>query len=628
MNINIRSNPMRKWFIWAIVMIGCLPINKALAQQSGDAERNTLRIMSYNIRNGRGMDEVTDLGRIADAICKVAPDVVAVQEVDSVTGRSGGIDVLRTLGERTLMFPTYAPAIDFDGGKYGVGMLSKEKPVSYRYIALPGREEERVLLWVEFERYIFCCTHLSLTPEDRMLSLPILRREAAFAHKPLFIAGDWNATAHSPFITEISKDFLLLSNPKQATFPAFTPDSCLDYIAGYVKNGQPFTRLSAWVPEEAVASDHRPVVTEVRLKARPEEIFYAAPYLQNPTEGGITVMWQTRVPTYSWVEYGTDTTQLKRARTIVDGQVVCNNKLHKIRLDDLQPGQKYYYRVCSQEMLLYQAYKKVFGNTARSAFSEFTLPVTGTDSFTAVVFNDLHQHTHTFRALCRQIQDIDYDFVVFNGDCVDDPASHDQATAFISELTEGVRGDCIPTFFMRGNHEIRNAYSIGLRDHFDYVGDKTYGSFNWGDTRFVMLDCGEDKPDSTWVYYGLNDFTGLRKDQVNFLSKELSGKEFKQASKRVLLNHIPIYGNGDAYEPCPELWGSLLAKAPFNVNISAHTHQYAFHPKDSLGNNFPVIVGGGYKLDSATVMVLRKKGDEMSLRVLNAKGETLLDLKL
>ena len=89
---------MRKWFIWAIVLIGCLPINKALAQQSGDAERNTLRIMSYNIRNGRGMDEVTDLGRIAEAIRKVAPDVVAVQEVDSVTGRSGGIDVLRRLG--------------------------------------------------------------------------------------------------------------------------------------------------------------------------------------------------------------------------------------------------------------------------------------------------------------------------------------------------------------------------------------------------------------------------------------------------------------------------------------------------------------------------------------------------
>ena len=625
MNINIRSNPMRKWFIWASVMIGCLPINKALAQQSGDAERNTLRIMSYNIRNGRGMDEVTDLGRIADAICKVAPDVVAVQEVDSVTVRSGGIDVLRTLGERTLMFPTYAPAIDFDGGKYGVGMLSKEKPVSYRYIALPGREEERVLLWVEFERYIFCCTHLSLTPEDRILSLPSLRREAASAHNPLFIAGDWNATAHSPFITEISKDFQLLSNPKQATFPASTPDSCLDYIAGYVKNGQPFTRLSAWVPEEAVASDHRPVVTEVRLKAKPEEIFYAAPYLQNPTEGGITVMWQTHVPTYSWVEYGTDTTQLKRARTIVDGQVVCNNKLHKIRLDDLQPGQKYYYRVCSQEMLLYQAYKKVFGNTARSAFSEFTLPVTGTDSFTAVVFNDLHQHTHTFRALCRQIQDIDYDFVVFNGDCVDDPASHDQATAFISELTEGVRGDCIPTFFMRGNHEIRNAYSIGLRDHFDYVGDKTYGSFNWGDTRIVMLDCGEDKTDDHWVYYDLNDFTQLRNEQVGFLKKELAAKEFKKAKKRILLHHIPLYGN-DGKNLCTELWTKLLEKAPFDICLNAHTHKYAYHPKGELGNHFPVVIGGGYKMEGATVMILEKRKEELRVRVLDAKGETLLDI--
>ena len=389
-----------------------------------------------------------------------------------------------------------------------------------------------------------------------------------------------------------------------------------------------FTRLSAWVPEEAVASDHRPVVTEVRLKAKPEEIFYAAPYLQNPTEGGITVMWQTHVPTYSWVEYGTDTLNLKKARTIVDGQVICNGLHNKIRLTDLRPGQTYYYRVCSQEIMLYQAYKKEFGETAVSPFYTFKVPSASQEDFTALIFNDLHKQIPTLDALYEQVRDIPYDFVVFNGDCIDDPANEKEALYHLAYLCGKVGASHVPAFFLRGNHEIRNAYSIGLRALFDYVGDKTYGAFSWGDTRFVMLDCGEDKPDSTWVYYGLNDFTGLRKDQVSFLSKELNGKEFKQASKRVLLNHIPIYGNGDAYEPCPELWGSLLAKAPFNVNISAHTHQYAFHPKGSLGNNFPVIVGGGYKLDSATVMVLRKKGNEMSVRVLNARGETLLDLKL
>ena len=102
--------------------------------------------------------------------------------------------------------------------------------------------------------------------------------------------------------------------------------------------------------------------------------------------------------------------------------------------------------------------------------------------------------------MCSQIKGVDYDFVIFNGDCVDDPANHDQATAFISELTEGVEGVRVPVFFMRGNHEIRNAYSVGLHSLFDYVGDKTYGAFNWGDTRIVMLDCGEAKPDDHWVY--------------------------------------------------------------------------------------------------------------------------------
>ena len=208
---------------------------------------------------------------------------------------------------------------------------------------------------------------------------------------------------------------------------------------------------------------------------------------------------------------------------------------------------------------------------------------------------------------------------------VDDPANHDQATAFISELTEGVEGDRVPVFFMRGNHEIRNAYSVGLHSLFDYVGDKTYGSFNWGDTRIVMLDCGEDKPDDHWVYYGLNDFTKLRNDQVGFLKRELASKEFKKAAKRILIHHIPLYGN-DYENLCSGLWGKLLEKAPFNISLNAHTHEYAYHPKGSLGNNFPVIIGGGYSMKSATVMVIEKKKDILKVKVLNTKGEVLLEL--
>jgi len=587
--------------------------------------QNTLKLMSYNIKNANGMDNVCNFQRIANVINNTSPDVVAIQEVDSMTNRSGQKYVLGEIAERTQMHAYFAPAIDYDGGKYGIGLLTKQVPLRLQSLPLPGREEARTLILAEFTDYIYCCTHMSLTEEDRMKSLELVKAFTSSSTKPLFLAGDMNAEPESGFIKELQKDFQILSNPKQHTFPAPDPKETIDYIAMLKQNAKGFAVISAKVINEPMASDHRPILVELRTAEKADKIFRMKPYLQNPVGNGITVMWETTVPAYCWVEYGTDTTQLKRARTIVDGQVVCNNYLHKIRIDGLQPGQKYYYRVCSQEILLYQAYKKVFGNTAQSAFSEFTLPATDTDSFTAVVFNDLHQHTQTFRALCQQIKNVNYDFVVFNGDCVDDPVDHNQATSFISELTEGVCGGRIPTFFMRGNHEIRNAYSIGLRDHYDYVGDRTYGSFNWGDTRIVMLDCGEDKPDDHWVYYGLNDFTQLRNEQVDFLKKELSSKEFKKAGKRVLIHHIPLYGN-DGKNLCANLWTKLLEKAPFNISLNAHTHKYAYHPKGELGNNYPVIIGGGYKMDGATVMILEKKKDELRVKVLNAKGKILLDI--
>ena len=587
--------------------------------------QNTLKLMSYNIKNANGMDNVCNFQRIANVINNASPDVVAIQEVDSMTNRSGQKYVLGEIAERTQMHGYFAPAIDYDGGKYGIGLLTKQVPLRLQTLPLPGREEARTLILAEFVDYIYCCTHMSLTEEDRMKSLELVKAFTSSSTKPLFLAGDMNAEPESGFIKELQKDFQILSNPKQHTFPAPDPKETIDYIATLKQNAKGFAVISAKVINEPMASDHRPILVELRTAEKADKIFRMKHYLQNPVGNGITVMWETTVPAYCWVEYGTDTTQLKRARTIVDGQVVCNNYLHKIRIDGLQPGQKYYYRLCSQEILLYQAYKKVFGNTAQSAFSEFTLPATDTDSFTAVVFNDLHQHTQTFRALCQQIKNVNYDFVVFNGDCVDDPVDHNQATSFISELTEGVCGDRIPTFFMRGNHEIRNAYSIGLRDHYDYVGDRTYGSFNWGDTRIVMLDCGEDKPDDHWVYYGLNDFTQLRNEQVDFLKKELSSKEFKKAGKRVLIHHIPLYGN-DGKNLCANLWTKLLEKAPFNISLNAHTHKYAYHPKGELGNNYPVIIGGGYKMDGATVMILEKKKDELRVKVLNAKGKILLDI--
>lgn len=355
-----------------------------------------------------------------------------------------------------------------------------------------------------------------------------------------------------------------------------------------------------------------------------DRMFRTLPYLQNPTDGGMTVMWQTTIPAYSWVEYGVDTLHLERARLLIDGQAEFTQHIHKIRLDGLRPASRYYYRVCSQEILHYGAYNKEFGTLAVSPFYSFTTCADDADSFTALIFNDLHQNEELFEALYAQVRDVECDFVIFNGDCIDDPKSEEQATYFISRLTEGVGGESVPTIFIRGNHEIRDAYSVGLRQHFDYIGGRTYGAFSWGDTRFVMLDCGEDKPDATEVYYDMNDFTQLRDEQVAFLAKELGSSEFRSAERRILIHHIPIYGMLGR-NLCELLWRPLLDGAEFDVALNAHTHRFAYHRVGSSENSYPVIVGGGRSMNDGTVMILRKAGSDLTVKVLNAHGETLLD---
>lgn len=220
-------------------------------------------LMSFNVRNCSGMDNRRDIGRTASAILRFNPDVVAVQEVDSLTGRSGMRYILGQLADSVGMTATFAPAIDYDGGRYGIGILSKEKPLRVNRRALPGREEERTMVIAEFDSYILACVHLSLTPEDAVASMPVIIEEASRATKPFIIAGDMNSHPDSEFIRLLKEDFVILSDSATPTYPASVPEEVLDYVAIYSKGASlPVSAVRAFVAEEPEASDHRPVVVE------------------------------------------------------------------------------------------------------------------------------------------------------------------------------------------------------------------------------------------------------------------------------------------------------------------------------------------------------------------------------
>lgn len=224
-----------------------------------------LKVMSYNIRNCKGMDKEIVYARVSDVINGEQPDIVMLQEVDSCTRRSSGIVVCDTLASLCGMQAVYAPAIDFDGGKYGIALLSQDKPLSVKRYALPGREEKRALVVTEFKNYVVASTHLSLTEADRNASLPIIIEAAKQYKKPFIIAGDFNAEPNEEFIKNFSRHFTIVGDLVTNTFPADKPNIKIDYIAIFNNKAGKKVKWSDYrVIDEPVASDHRPIVAKLK----------------------------------------------------------------------------------------------------------------------------------------------------------------------------------------------------------------------------------------------------------------------------------------------------------------------------------------------------------------------------
>lgn len=223
-------------------------------------EKEPFKILSYNIRNAKGMDGQVNYERVAAVIRTANPAIAALQELDSVTKRSGGADVLKEIAVRTGMYYTYSAAIDYNGGKYGVGLLSKEKPVSVERITLPGREEKRTLLIVSFPAYVVFCSHFSLTEADQLSSAAIVNEQLKKINKPVYFLGDLNAVPTSAPIRALKEQWQLLSG-ESFTFPSDVPDRCIDYIFG--ARGK-FNVAKTAVIDEPLASDHRPLFVTLK----------------------------------------------------------------------------------------------------------------------------------------------------------------------------------------------------------------------------------------------------------------------------------------------------------------------------------------------------------------------------
>ena len=258
-----------------LAALGGLALTSSVANSVSAQEDKSLRlrILSYNIQIGRGPGgsysdpSQAHLDRTAAVVNAAKPDVVGLQEVDNKTNRSGSdVDQLGEIAKMTSLLPTFVSKIELPGGLYGVGVLSREKPLSTTFAYIKGSSHRRVLEICEFERYYFFNTHFPLTAETRIAAVKVVNEEAdKRGDKPIFFLGDLNAEPDSAEIKELKETWTQIS-PDDATFPADDPKVQIDYI--FVRNADKVVVHEARVVDDSTTSDHRPVFCDVEITAK------------------------------------------------------------------------------------------------------------------------------------------------------------------------------------------------------------------------------------------------------------------------------------------------------------------------------------------------------------------------
>lgn len=238
-----------------------------------------LRVLSYNIRHGEGMDGKVDLERIAKVIGSVKPDLVALQEVDQKTRRTGEVDQPAELARLTGMRQVFGGNISFQGGRYGNAMLSRLPVKRSENHPLPTfyQGEQRGVMEAEVEALgghppvLFFVTHLDYRGNSRERPASAERINGLVAkspNRPAVIAGDLNDRIGSETLKSFEASWARANASELPTFPSDNPNRQIDFILFRPQNR--WKVIEARVLDEPVASDHRPYFVVLELNTEPE----------------------------------------------------------------------------------------------------------------------------------------------------------------------------------------------------------------------------------------------------------------------------------------------------------------------------------------------------------------------
>ena len=221
----------------------------------------SLVVATFNIRHGRGLDEVVDIGRTARVITRTGAELVALQEVDRNMERSGSIDQPALLAEMTGMRVDFYPTLERGNGAYGIALAATERVASW-FIDLPrvGREEPRGIIAARWGGCQIFATHLSRDTAARRLQADALAKLVGASADPAVVLADLNDPP-----TRLHQ--LLSAGLRGGPHRLKTLNNPFRWMQiDNILAGPGARILNSWTVKTE-ASDHRPVVAELELTA-------------------------------------------------------------------------------------------------------------------------------------------------------------------------------------------------------------------------------------------------------------------------------------------------------------------------------------------------------------------------
>ncbi|QBR91953.1 endonuclease/exonuclease/phosphatase family protein [Nocardioides euryhalodurans] len=253
------------------------------------AEGSVLRVLSYNVHSGRGVDGRLDVARIAGLLRQWDVDVALLQEVDRGRRASRYVDMPAILARQTGMDLAYGVNWRPNGGEYGVATLSRFPIVEQRNTLLPNAPgyQQRGLLRADIDvagtTISTYNTHLENKSQlMRLRQVSASRRIVAQTRHPVILGGDLNSQPGSPMLgvlrSFVSDAWDVAGRGPGLTVPLRNPRLRVDYVM----YSPPLEATSAQVLSSS-ASNHRAVLADLVLPGDSTAI--CVPDLTGPVPG-------------------------------------------------------------------------------------------------------------------------------------------------------------------------------------------------------------------------------------------------------------------------------------------------------------------------------------------------------